>query len=135
MATLDLYSKRQPHIVKLESYTSKGESMDYKIPTEYTLEETELLLQHQINVDKISQRKAKAGKETDDLLDFFEAVLVQMQVLFQRYHPDMTLENLKSILTKEEAIAMWAFFVRERLDIADGVNDVKKVKKKVIKKN
>lgn len=135
MATLDLYSKRQPHIVKLESYTNKGESMDYKIPTEYTLEETELLLQHQINVDKISKRTAKVGEEADDLLDFFEAVLVQMQVLFQRYHPDMTLENLKSILTKEEAIAMWAFFIKERLDIADGANDAKKGKKKVIKKN
>ena len=133
MASLDLFSKRQPHSVTLESHTESGKPHEYLIPTEYTLEETELLLQQQANVDLIAKRKAKKGKEDEDLLQFFEAILVQLLILFKRYQPEMVIDDLKRILTKEEGMAMWAFFIKERTGFVDEVK--KPAKKKVLKSN
>ena len=108
---------------------------DYKIPNQYTIEETELLLSYQVEVEKLAKKEVEKGKEAEDLLKFFEAIIVQLHVLFRRYQPDMTVENLKAIMTKEEAIATWAFFIKERIEVTNEDDKPEDVKKKVVKKN
>lgn len=115
MATLDLYSKRQPHKITLEDFDKPNEPREYLIPQEFTVEETELLYAEQARIEELSQQEINETEESKELQQFYEAVLCQLIILFRRYQPTITLENLKKIMTRDEALQVWAFFINERI--------------------
>ena len=127
MSTLDLFKQREPHKVILGTTEPK----EYLIPLEFTVEETERLLEYQANIDELAKKETSPKTKEADLQEFFEAILVQLVVLFQRHQPETTAESLKSLMTREDAMRIWRFFIQER----SGVKTKKKVKKKVLSKN
>ena len=127
MSTLDLYKAREPHKVIL----GIKEPKEFLIPTEFTVEETERLLEYQQKIDELAEKETTAETNEADLQKFFEAILVQLVVLFQRYQPETTANNLKEIMTREDAIKIWHFFIKER----SGIKTKTKAKKKALPKN
>ena len=127
MATLDLFKQREPHKIVLGTTEQK----EYLIPLEFTVEETERLLECQIKIDELAQKETTPKTNEADLQEFFEAILVQLVVLFQRHQPETTADSLKEIMTREDAIKIWHFFIKEK----SGIKTKKTAKKKVHRKN
>lgn len=127
MATLDLFKQRAPHKIVL----GVTKPQEYLIPMELTVEETERLLECQTTVDELAKKETTEKTKEADLQEFFEAILVQLVVLFQRYQPDTTADTLKEIMTREDAIKIWHFFIKEK----SGIKTKKTAKKKVHQKN
>ena len=127
MATLDLFKQREPHKIVL----GRTRPIDYFIPLEFTVEEIERLLETRVKVDELAERKTTEKTKEADLQEFFEAILVQLVVLFQRYQPEATAESLSKVMTREDAIKIWHFFIKEK----SGIKTKKTAKKKVPRKN
>jgi len=112
MSTLDLYKDRTPHIVILDV---NGEKKEFKIPTSYTVEEVERLLEIQSRIDDLVNQEKKEGEESKQISAFFEALFEQLLVLFSRYQSEMSLDFLKKHLTREDAQKIIAFHTQEQL--------------------
>lgn len=113
MPTLDLYKKRQFAIVKLTDSRTK-ESKDFKIPNEYTVEEVERLLELQTKRQAIEAEKV-GDKEAEQLQRFWAVVFDQLEILFQHYQPDTTADELRSLVTHQEALEILGFYDKYRL--------------------
>lgn len=114
MATLDLFKKRQPHIIYLEVDNQK---QAFKLPTQYTVEEAERILEMQAEIDDIKQEVA-AESEIEQLKQinrFWERVYMQALVLFNHYQPDITLDWLQANVSKENALEIIAFFTEQHV--------------------
>lgn len=123
MPTLDLYKNRRFNIVK-------AGGIDYKIPSEYTVEEAERLLELKAQYDSIRKDKLEDGKEPQQLENFWINVFDQLEITFQRYQPEMTAETLRGIMTGKEALELLGFFDEYRAlsnqKNSEGSDDVKK---------
>jgi len=95
MAKLDLYTGREPHIVELDV---KGEKKEFRLPTDYTEEEVERLLE-----------LGEKLEGSDDLMTKRALLFAQVHILFARYQPDMTLEQVKAMLTWDDALKVINF--------------------------
>jgi len=98
--------------VKLTDPKTKKE-LEYKLPNEYTVEEVERLLELQVLRDKVeSEEVSDRGEE--QLQNFWRIVFDQLEILFQHFHPEMTREILKSLVTHEEALEILGFYQKYR---------------------
>ena len=130
MAILDLFKERKPHTVILDV---DGEGKEFKIPVAYSVEEVERLLEHQVKIDELASAEIVKGKELQQENDFWTAVFNQLLVLFNHYHPDLTIESLKTYLTRDEAQKIIAFHTQEQLTKAEEIAGKKTGKKKQAK--
>lgn len=132
MANLDLFKGREPHKIKIEV---EGEEKEFKIPVEYTGEEAERILEHQVEIDKIAKEEidedAPTEKRNEKTKQYWNAIYKQLSILFQRYHPEMDVNQLKSILTYEDALKIIQFHAKNRfIDNEDEAGGKKKQPKK-----
>ena len=116
MARLDLYKDREPHIITLEV---DGEPKDFKIPVSYTVDEVERLIEIQVMIDKLAKEEVDENRKEDQFSNFFDAVFNQVLILFQRYQPEITVETLKKMLTRDDAVAIINFHTKEKVKFAD----------------
>lgn len=125
MAELNLYKERKVHTVTLEW---EGNEREFRIPSEYTVEEIERIFEAQKKVD---ERKDLEGTE-DNVNLFWDAIFEQLLVLFEHYHSDITLADLKKNLTRDDAVKILRFYSDTRLaeisEAAEG-NEKKKARK------
>lgn len=133
MSILNLFKERKSHTVILES---NGEPTEYKIPMSYTVEEIERLLEIQVTIDRLAKEPASkdSNKADKQVSDFFDSIFEQLLVLFNRYQPELTIAELKKIMTREEAQKVIAFHANEQILYAQ-VEGGKNAKKKVPKKS
>ncbi len=112
MPTLDLYKTRPHNTVILIDPKSK-KKLTFKLPNEYTVEEVERLLELQGLREKIeSQEVSDRGEK--QLQDFWRVVFDQLSILFQHFHPEMTVDELKRIVTHDEALRILGFYQKYR---------------------
>lgn len=126
MRTLNLYKQREYSTVTL------NDGDEYKIPNEYTVEETERLLERRKEYEAIKEEEVQDGKEEEQAERFFRAAFNQLEILFQHYHPEMTAEELRELLTPSEALEILNFFDEYRHMARTGMAEdgKKKVKSK-----
>jgi hypothetical protein len=124
MATLDLFAARKKHTLMLDV---NGEPTEFYIPMEYTVEEVERVYELQTQIDKIAKKTVNPKTQEQDLDQFWDAVFAQLLILFNHYHPDLTLDTLKKMLSRKEAVEIIQFFAKERLSTNDQ-NDTGKKK-------
>lgn len=138
MATLNLYKDREPHKIILKV---DGEKKEFKLPTEYTAEEAERILETEAKIRKESKREVDDDLSNEEKLKetqkFWEAIFSQVLILFDRYHPEITKEKLKKILTQEQALEIIKFHRDEKLKetIDNNTEETEEGKKKQQKKD
>jgi hypothetical protein len=127
MATLDLFKARQKHTVVIDV---NGEATEFYVPMEYTVEEVERIYELQAEVERLAKKKISAKTKEQDLRDFWDAVFGQLLVLFNHYHPEITLEQLKKMLSKDDAAKIVVFFAKSRISGDEEEPSKKKVARK-----
>lgn len=126
MPTLDLYKARTFNTVKLTDQVTKQE-VEYKLPNEYTVEEIERLLELQIKREAMEKEPVKDRGE-EQLQKFWAVVFEQLEILFQHYQPEVTADQLRSMVTRTEALEMLSFYDKYRfLEKDPNVKGKKKV--------
>lgn len=106
MPTLDLYKPRRFSVVKL------NDGKEYKIPTEYLVEEAERILEYRARQEALENEEVT--DEVKQVGQFQEIVFAQIEIIFQHYQPDVTAEYLKKHLTFNEALEILGFFDKYR---------------------
>lgn len=113
MQTLNLYKDRQPYIVNLEL---KGKMKTFKIPNELTIQESERLMEAEIQISELSKQEVENKKDGEEKLDqYFNGVYQYLLILFSKYQPEIeTAEDIKKMMTQAEAIRVIEFFKKKR---------------------
>lgn len=132
MATLDLYKKRPPHQIYIEV---EGEKKMFLIPTQYTVEEVERLLEIQADKDDLMKQEVEENSIEHEraVATFFSRIYDQLEILFHHYQPEVTREFLEEHVKREDAVEIIGFFTAEHIKNVE--EDAKDVKKKVIAKS
>jgi hypothetical protein len=116
--TLDL-SERVPFRVVIEI---KGKKQEFQIPTELTVAETERILEREVLLSAVMVKEVEEAEKKDAISEFVDAAVGYLEVLFNRYHPEMTADLLKETLTHREVIRITQFFKAKRYTEALGLN-------------
>lgn len=131
MPTLDLYKKRRHSTVKFAS------GKEYKIPTEYTVEEVERLLELKEEEEAIKAKTVKAGTPEAEasLVQFWNNIFAQLEIIFSSLNPEVDVATIKSEVTHNEALEIIGFFNEYRALASDKHQSEKtgEVKKKLKK--
>ena len=129
MQTLNLYKDRQPYIVNLEL---KGKKKTFKIPNELTIEESERLLEAELQIAELSKQEVANKKDGEEKLDqYFSGVYQYLLILFSKYQPEIeTAEDIKKMMTQAEAIRVIEFFKKKRFLHLLGLDDEESESKK-----
>lgn len=119
MAKLDLYEGREAHEIFIEV---DGEKKGYRVPTDFTEEEIERLLE--------LEEKLKGENNIDErYIIFFE----QITLMFRRYNPEITTEFMKAHLSRNEVLSILNFVAKHNFAVnhkdADGKDSKKKLPK------
>jgi hypothetical protein len=107
MQVYDVYKERKHTVIKL------GER-DFKIPNEYTVEEVERLLELEQKRDALEKEEVTPETEKAQLASFWELVFNQLEVIFQRYQPDTTADDLRGMISHHEALGILGFYDKYR---------------------
>lgn len=110
MQKLNLYKQRRFTVVKL------NDGKEYKIPNEYTVEEVERLLELKKKQEEIESTIAGDSKDDQQkqVEDLYNNMYDQIEIFFQTYHPEMTIEAIKKIISHNEALEIMGFFHKYR---------------------
>lgn len=129
MQTLNLYKDRQPYIVNLEL---KGKMKTFKIPNELTIQESERLMEAEIQISELSKQEVANKKDGEEKLDqYFSGVYQYLLILFSKYQPEIeTAEDIKKLMTQAEAIRVIEFFKKKRFLHLLGLDDEESESKK-----
>ena len=130
MQTLDLYKDRQPYIVNLEL---KGKKKPFKIPSELTIQESERLMEAEMQIAELSKQEVENKKDGEEKVDqYFSIVYQYLLILFSKYQPEIeTIEDIKKMMTQQDAIKVIEFFKKKRfLHLLGLDNDESESKKK-----
>ena len=132
MQTLNLYKDRQPYIVNLEL---KGKKKSFKIPNELTIEESERLLEAEIQIAELSKQQVENKKDEEEKINaYFNSLYQYLLILFSKYQPEFErVEDVKKIMTHQEAIRILEFFKKKRFVHLLGLDDEPETKKKSLK--
>mgnify|MGYP003134707924 CR=1 FL=1 len=132
MATLDLYKKRQPHQIYIEVDNHKKA---FLIPTQYTVEEVERLLEIQAEKDELLKQKVEEDSVEAEraLATFWDNIYDQLLILFNHYQPEIEKDFLLKYVSRENAIEIIGFFTEQHIQSVE--EDAQNVKKKVIVKS
>jgi len=122
MTKIDFYSGRQPHIIEVEV---GGERREYKLPTDFTVEEVERFYEVE-----------KRVKENPDEDNGFLVLITEVLVLLKRYQPEITVEDVKKIPIPSLKKIM-KFVNENNFSTMFGISaeDIDISKKKVLKKS
>jgi hypothetical protein len=121
MPTLDLYKNRNYSVIKL------GDGKEYKVPTEYTVEEIERLLELRVAQQKKQKEEVDEEMKEAQLYNFWKIIFEQIEIIFQRFQPELKAEDLKKIITQNEALEILGFFQEYRnLSTVNSVDTKKK---------
>jgi hypothetical protein len=90
-----------------------GEKMEFKLPTDYTEEEIERILELEAKLEDSSTVAAKRG-----------IVFCQIHILLSRYQPDLTLQDVKRMLTWTDALRIINFVSENTFAVAAKNNEV-----------
>lgn len=104
MPTLNLYKERECSIVKL------SDGKEYKIPKEFTVEQSERLLELQVERELIQAEEVNEEKRDVQLKRFWEVAFDQLESIFQCFHPEINRDYLKKVITQNEALEMLDFY-------------------------
>lgn len=108
MPTLDVFKERRSSVIKL------GDK-ELRIPNEYTVEETERLLELGRQRERL-EAEAVLPKDKDAQVErFWALVFDQLEVLVQHHQPDMTAEDMRKLVTHKEALEILGFHDKYRL--------------------
>lgn len=107
MKTL-VFKSRKYSTVKL------SDSKVYKIPSEYTVEEVERLLELQIEQKKVESIEVQESIKDLQVDNLYANIFNQLEIIFQHYQPEVTIEYLKTVITHSEALEMIGFFNKYR---------------------
>lgn len=132
MAVLDLYKRRPPHTIYIEVEKKK---VAFNIPTQFTVEEVERILEVQDQIDQLKKERVEIGSEEASraIELFWENVYMQLLTLFNHYHPEVDLDYLKKYVSQENALEIIAFHTAEH--VRNVKEDAKNLKKKPTVKN
>ena len=132
MQTLNLYKDRQPYIVNLEL---KGKKKSFKIPNELTIEESERLLEAEIQIAELSKQQVENKADEEEKINaYFNSLYQYLLILFSKYQPEFErVEDVKKIMTHQEAIRILEFFKKKRFIHLLGLDDEPETKKKSLK--
>ncbi len=132
MQTLNLYKDRQPYIVNLEL---KGKKKSFKIPNELTIEESERLLEAEIQIAELSKQQVENKADEEEKINaYFNSLYQYLLILFSKYQPEFErVEDVKKIMTHQEAIRILEFFKKKRFVHLLGLDDEPETKKKSLK--
>lgn len=101
MPNLDIYKGRKFNTVTF------GDKV-FKIPLEYTVEEVERLLE--LDTKRKSVQDEVIENQEEQLKTFWELVFNQLEIIFQHYQPEMTVDDLRVIVSHNEALGILGFF-------------------------
>lgn len=104
MAHLDLFKTRDHSTVKLD------DGKTYKIPNEFTVEELERLFEKRRAFEAIKDEQVEDSKIEEQTERLYQAAFAQLEIVFQHYHPEMTADKLRQLLTPSEALEILGFF-------------------------
>ena len=105
MNSLDLYKGRKHTVIKIGA-------RDFKIPNEYTVEEAERLLEMQHKREALESQEAASPES--QIPEFWGIVFDQLEIIFQHYQPDMDIDQLKKLVSHNEALHILGFFDKYR---------------------
>ena len=113
MESLNLFKEREYYEVTL---TVKGKPKAYKIPCEFTVEETERLMEREIILKKLFNEEVPEDKKDQDrkLQEYLAGVFEILSILFAKYQTEMNPEKMKKLLTQKEALQVLQFFKEKR---------------------
>ena len=126
MATLNLYQREQPHIVilgvkqrrhwLLRFLGAKTEGLQFKIPKEYTIQEIESVLQIEVEKEKLlgTQVDIKSEKFVELEGEYWDLYYKQLALLFNRHHPNVTIEFLRENVSHEQAMEIYEMFLKQQ---------------------
>jgi len=130
MQSLDLYKKRRHNIVKL------GDGVSYKIPSEFTVEEVERLLELKEKEEQIKSVKVSEGTPEADanIVLFWNNVFAQLEIIFSALNDEVDEAYLRSHVTHNEALEIIGFFNEYRELTARKLTQAQPDSKKKLKK-
>lgn len=109
MRYLDLFKARRYSTTKL------SDGKEYKLPNEYSVEEVERILELRIEIETLEAEKVETltsglqkAKYHNDLM------FAQLEIMFQHYQPELTVDYLKKVITQDEALEILGFFQKYR---------------------
>lgn len=129
MPTLDLYKNRRSSSVLIGKKS-------FELPNEYTVEEIERILEVRQEIESIEESEvigngAAQAKRHNDL------VFCQLEIMFQHHQPDIRADDLKKLMSLNEALEVIGFFQKYRHIAISGIiseaNTKAESKKKVAK--
>lgn len=114
MPTLDLFKARKFHVVKFED-------KEFKLPAEYLVEEVERIYETMAQREALERVPVAAEEENQkkQLDAFWSLVYIQLEIMFQHFQPDMNIEEIKKLISPQEALDILGFFEKYRLIHAD----------------
>lgn len=130
MKSLDLYKKRRHNIVKL------GDGVSYNIPTEFTVEEVERLLELKQKEEEIKSIKVSEGtpEAEANLVLFWNNVFAQLEIIFGALNDGANEAYLRTHITHNEALEIIGFFNEYRELTARKLTQAQPGSKKKLKK-
>lgn len=122
MQTLNLYKDRQPYEVELKL---KGKLRTFKIPNELTIEESERLMEAEIQLKELAKQEVNDKTDEEKKLDQYFKVLYQyLLILFNKHQPEIEkVEHVKQMMTQQEAVSVLEFFKKKRFLHLLGLDD------------
>lgn len=123
MPVLDLYKERKYNVIKLGGigfnvggFALKFGARDFKIPAEYTVEESERLLELDVRREQVELEAVSTDAVTrqEQQRRFFAIVFDQLEIMFQHFQPEITADVLRKLLTEREALDILGFFEKYR---------------------
>lgn len=102
----------------------------YKIPSEYLVEEVERLLELQIVQKRIEATEIQESIKDVQIDNLYANIFNQIEIIFQHFQPEVTIEYLKKHITHSEALEMIGFFNKYRKLILKENDSTKQVEAK-----
>lgn len=122
MEKFDVYKERRHSIIQC------GDK-EFKIPSEYTVEEAERILELQIKQEKIQNEIASDDPEKRalQLQSFYKSIFSRLEIMIQHFQPEVTEAELRNLVTHDEALTILDWFEQHRyLQTEKDVNNLKK---------
>lgn len=107
MRYLDLFKERRYSIVKL------SDNKEYKLPNEYSVEEVERVYELREEAEALEKQEAD-GDGKAQAKHYTDLVFAQLEVMFQHYQPEITVDYLRKVITLNEALDTIGFFQKYR---------------------
>lgn len=112
MQALSFIKSRKHSLITL------ADGKEYKIPNEYSVQEVERLLEVQEELEAFAKAEAKdtttLTRDNAEFKRYLDLVFMQIEMLLQHFHPEVTTKYLKSAMTQNEALEMLGFFQKYR---------------------